>query len=105
MTHAYYYDVPSTPEMHRAVTAEMGDVQPSGLITHLVVRHDGGLRHYGVWVTRQDWERFRDEVVRPAVARVFARSGMAEPPLPQEHHLDVIAVQTMPIPAASVAAR
>jgi hypothetical protein len=41
MPHAYYYDVPSTPEMYRAVVAEM-DAPPGGLISHLVVRHEQG---------------------------------------------------------------
>ena len=30
MPYAYYYDVPSTPEIYRAVTAEIGDQRPVG---------------------------------------------------------------------------
>ena len=93
MPHAYYYDVPSTPEMYRAVTAEM-DAPPTGLISHLVVRHEQGLRHYGVWQSRASWEQYRDDVVRPAVARVLSRAGIAEPPSPEEHQLEVVEVQT-----------
>jgi len=94
MSYAYYYDVPSTPEMYRSVIAEMGDVKPGGLISHLVVKHDNGLRHYGVWESRAEWERYRDGVVRPAVARVLSRVGIPDPPLPEEHQLEVVGIQT-----------
>jgi hypothetical protein len=94
MTHAYFYDVPSTPEMYRIITTEIGTDHPAGLISQLVVRHEQGLRHYGVWASREDWERFREDRVRPAVARVLARHGSPEPPLPVEHELDVVDIQT-----------
>ncbi len=94
MTHAYFYDVPSTPEMYDTITKEIGSDRPAGLITHLVVRHEGGLRHYGVWASREDWVEFRDQYVRPAVARVLARWGLPEPPLPVEHELDVVGIDT-----------
>ena len=94
MPYAYYYDVPSTPEMYRVVTAEIGDQRPAGLISHLVVQESGGLRHYGVWERSTDWEQYRDDVIRPAVARVLRRAAIAEPPQPEEHPLDVIDVQT-----------
>lgn len=94
MPHAYYYDVPSTPEMYRAVIAEMGAAPRTGMISHLVVRYDQGLRHFGVWESRADWEQYRDSVVRPAVARVLSRAGIAEPPLPEEHQLEIVEVQT-----------
>jgi hypothetical protein len=94
MPYAYYYDVPSTPEMYRAVTAEIGNQRPAGLISHLVVHKSGGLRHYGVWECRTDWEQYRDDVIRPAVARVLRRAGISEPTPPHEHPLAVIDVQT-----------
>jgi hypothetical protein len=94
MPYAYYYDVPSTPEMYRAVTAEIGDQRPVGLISHLVVHENDGLRHYGVWERRTDWEQYRDDVIRPAVARVLRRAGIPEPALPDEHPLAVIDIQT-----------
>ena len=94
MSYAYYYDVPSTPEMYRSVLTEMGDAQPAGLLSHLVVKHDKGLRHYGVWESRADWEQYRDGVVRPAVARVLSRAGILEPPTPEEHQLEIVGIQT-----------
>jgi hypothetical protein len=94
MSYAYYYDVPSTPEMYSSVVTEMGDAQPAGLISHLVVKHDMGLRHYGVWESRADWEQYRDRVVRPAVARVLSRAGIPEPPTPEEHQLEIVGIQT-----------
>lgn len=94
MPHAYYYDVPSTPETYRAVIAELGDARPTGLISHLVVKHDKGLRHYGVWESRAEWEQYRDGVVRPAVARVLQRAGVPVPPAPEEHPLEIVGIQT-----------
>ena len=94
MTHAYFYDVPSTPEMYDTVIREIGSHRPPGLISHLVVRHERGLRHYGVWVSEEDWIDFRDKHVRPAVARVLAREGIPEPPLPEEHQLEVVGIDT-----------
>ncbi len=94
MPHAYFYDVPSTPEMYETVTKEIGTHRPAGLISHLVVRHDGGLRHYGVWASQEAWIDYRDRHVRPAVARVLAQRGIPEPPMPVEHELDVVGVNT-----------
>jgi hypothetical protein len=94
MTYAYFYDVPSTPEMHDTVTREIGPQRPHGLISHVVVRHGQGLRHYGVWASQQDWIEFRDTHVRPAVGRVLARHGIPNPPPPVEHELEVVGIDT-----------
>ena len=95
MPYAYHYDVPADADMYRRVTAEMGDVSPSGLIAHLVVEHDGGLRHFGVWETKEQWEHFRDEHVQPAVGRVLAAVGFTQsPPAATEHEMTVVDVMT-----------
>jgi hypothetical protein len=44
-----------------------------------------------VWESRQDWERFRQERVGPAVGKVLAVAGITErPPEPVEQRLDVV---------------
>jgi hypothetical protein len=61
----------------------------------LVVRHDGGLRHYNVWASEQDWERYRREQVGPAVGKVLAAAGITRrPPEPAEQRLDVLDLLT-----------
>ncbi len=91
MPYAVQYDVPSDPEFYRRVAAEIGEEQPSGLVTHLVVKCDAGLRHIGVWESKEDWERFRSERVGPALEKVFAAAGVTNlPPRPAEQELDLV---------------
>ncbi|MGH9224988.1 MAG: hypothetical protein ACRD2W_14705 [Acidimicrobiales bacterium] len=95
MYFANSYEVPSNEHLYRKVKSEIGDEQPDGLVVHLVVKSDGGLRHIGVWETQAAWERFRDERVRPAVGRVLEAAGIAPPPPPPaEEQLDLIDVAT-----------
>ena len=95
MAYAFFYDVPGTEELYRRVKAEIGDEQPEGLLVQLVVKTDGGLRHLNVWASEQDWERYRQERVGPAVGKVLAAAGIAErPPEPVEQRLEVVDVVT-----------
>jgi hypothetical protein len=95
MPYAFYYDVPGTEELYRRVKAEIGEEAPKGLLVQLVVRQDGGLRHFNVWESRQDWDRYRQERVGPAVGRVLAAAGVApRPPEPVEQRLEVVDVLT-----------
>jgi hypothetical protein len=93
MSYAYQYDTPADEPLYRRVVAEIGDEPADGLIVHLVVKHDHGLRHIGVWNSRQDWERYRTQRVEPALATVMAAAGFDQlPPRPQEEELAVIGV-------------
>jgi hypothetical protein len=95
MYHAVFYDVPADEEFYRRVMTEIGDEQPKGLVVHLVVKRDGGLRHTEVWESKEDWERFRQEQVEPALDKVFAAAGFAQrPPRPMEHQMQVVDVRT-----------
>lgn len=95
MSYAFYYEVPGTEELYRRVQAELGDDPPEGLLVQLVVKSDGGLRHIDVWESKQDWERYRDERVGPAVGKVLAAAGIAgRRPEPVEHPLEVVDVLT-----------
>ncbi len=95
MSYACSYEVPSDEQLYRQVKAEVGDEQPKGLIVHLVVKSEGGLRHIGVWETQADWERFRDERVQPAVGKVLTAAGFTHlPPRPVEQEMDVVDVLT-----------
>lgn len=93
--YATSYEVPADEQIYGRVKSEIGSEQAKGLIVHLVVKSDHGLRHIGVWESEADWERFRDERVRPAVGRVLAAAGFTNPPpAPPEQELQVVDVVT-----------
>ncbi len=91
MPYAFQYDVPADEEFYRRVAAEIGDEQPKGVVAHLVLKHDRGMRHIGVWESKEDWERFQSERVGPALEKVFAAVGVANlPPLPAAQELELV---------------
>jgi hypothetical protein len=93
MSFALLYDVPADEEMYRQVKAAIGDEQPTGLVAHLVVHADGGLRHIGVWDSQEDWQRFHDERVEPAVHAVLSAAGFTHmPPDPPVQELKLVDV-------------
>ncbi len=98
MPYSCHYDVPADEQLYRRVKAAMGTEPPKGLVLHLVVKNDGGgLRHFVVWESEADWERFREERVAPAVAQVLRGAGLAEPPpRPVETEMEVVDVQVAP---------
>jgi hypothetical protein len=62
-------------------------------VAHLVVEFDGGLRHIEVWDSQEDWQRFHDERVEPAVHKVLSAAGFTEmPPDPPIKPLKLIDV-------------
>jgi hypothetical protein len=91
VSYAFEYDVPANEQFYQRVKAEIGDEKPRGLVAHLVVKRDGGLRHIEVWESKEDWERFRQERAEPALDKVFAAAGIApRPPRPQEQELPLV---------------
>ena len=91
MTYAFIRDVPIDETQYAEVRAAIGDDTPKGLIAHLVIRQDTGLRYIDVWDTEADWERFRDERVNPVVTKMMVAHGITPPatPLPLQT-IDVI---------------
>src|SRR5687767_12788789 len=91
--YAVLYDVPADEQMYRQVRAAIGDEQPKGLVVHLVVQAESGLRHIGVWDSEEDWQRFHDERVEPAVHEVLTAAGFtALPPDPPVQELELVDV-------------
>jgi len=80
--YGFVQDVPANEEMYGQIKARLGDQPPKGLVAHVVLTRDGGLRYVDVWETQADWERFRDEEVEPAVDAVLSAIG-----LPHDHSL------------------
>ena len=95
MSYAFFYDVPADERMYRQVKEAIGDEQPNGLVAHVVVQTESGLRHIDVWDTKEEWERYRDERVEPAVHKVLTAAGFTElPPDPPVQELLLIDVWT-----------
>jgi hypothetical protein len=95
MPYACSYEVPADEQLYQRVLHEIGNPKDPRMLVHLVVKSAGGLRHIEVWQCQADWERFRDERVRPAVGRVLQAAGMSHmPPPPDEEELQVVDVLT-----------
>jgi hypothetical protein len=93
MPYALQYDVPADEAMYRKVKAAIGDEQPKGLVAHLVVQVEGGLRHIDVWDSQEDWQRFHHDRVEPAVHAVLTRAGFTQLPQgPPVTELDLVDV-------------
>jgi hypothetical protein len=93
--YAFSYDVPADEGIYRRVQAGLGDEPPKGLIVMMVVKRDEGLRHLGVWESKELFDRFQEERVGPAVAGVLADIGVTEsPPPPEIEEMDLVDVAT-----------
>jgi heme-degrading monooxygenase HmoA len=86
MTYAFIRDIPINESQYREVQAAIGDETPKGLIAHLVLRQEAGLRYLDVWDSEADWEAFQDERVNPAVRAMMTAHGITPPstPVPQQ---------------------
>jgi hypothetical protein len=80
--YGFVQDVPANGEIYGQIKARLGEQPPKGLVAHVVLTREGGLRYVDVWETQADWERFRDEEVEPAVGAVLGAMG-----LPHDHSL------------------
>jgi hypothetical protein len=82
MPYAFVQDVPANEHIYGQITARLGDEPPKGLVVHLAMKREGGLRYVDVWETQADWERFRDDRLEIVVGDVLAGYG-----IPHDHSL------------------
>ena len=86
MTYAFVQDVPANAEMYAKIDARIRASiptdTPTGMISHVVIEQEAGLRYVDVWASFEDWERFRVEHVEPCVDEVLREYG-----LPHDHDL------------------
>jgi hypothetical protein len=80
MPFGFVQDVPVNEDTYRQIRAQLGDAPPPGLIAHVVIKHENGLRHVNVWETQQAWQTFHDEKLWPAVSSVLATLGIHPDP-------------------------
>ncbi len=76
MPYGFIQSVPANEQIYRQVRAQLGDAAPDGLVAHIAVKGDGGLRYINVWDSEADWERFRDQHLHPAVEQVLGALGV-----------------------------
>ena len=76
-------DFPATAAQYDQVNAAMGAVDdpPAGLILHAASEREGGMRVVDVWESQEDFDRFREERLNPAVSEVMGPQA-AEAPVP-----------------------
>jgi hypothetical protein len=94
--YAYEMDVARPLEEYDRIHAEIkdktGDLGDQCLL-HLVTRTDSGFRVTDVWETHEAADRWGDEVMRPAIERLFGAEMTAGGPPPSReldvHHLQV----------------
>ncbi len=69
-------------DQYDAVTAEMGlaDQPPDGLIFHSAGELEGRFQVFNVWETRENFERFTEDRLRPAQVAVMGEERVAALP-------------------------
>ena len=82
MAYAFIQDVPADEAMYREIRKRLGDETPPGLVAHIVIEQEAGLRYVDVWETEADWDRFRAERAEPTVDGILGELG-----IPHDHSL------------------
>jgi len=54
MTYAFTYDVPINAETYARIRTGLGPEHPDGLVAHLALRIEGGLRYIDVWQSQEE---------------------------------------------------
>ena len=85
------YEVPASIEMYQEVKRLIGDEPANGMLAHLVMRSESGLRHLEVWDSEAACHQFRQQRVAPAVHTVLKAAGFTEmPEEPVLEELDLV---------------
>lgn len=99
MTYALTYDVPITTEIYARIKEGLGPERPPGLIAHLTLQIENGLRYIDVWHSKDDFEVFAESRLHPVVHPILEGMLGFVPPEPSHTMLDVVDVWTDRHPA------
>ena len=101
MAYAFEQEVPIDESIYARIQRKLGEAPPAGLIMHLVVKREGGLRYIDVWESREHFERAFDGYIHKAVHDTFEEIGYRPPTehAPALRDLDVVYVWTALAPA------
>jgi hypothetical protein len=74
----------ATWDDHQKVAALVGSEKPEGLILRAAGEVDGRWKAVSIWESREAFERFAEERIRPAVREALGESTAAAGPPPTE---------------------
>ncbi|MEA2200594.1 MAG: hypothetical protein QOI89_1190 [Solirubrobacteraceae bacterium] len=90
MAYAFQQDVPINMDIYRTIVKRLGETPPQGLIVHLVIEQEHGLRYIDVWESQALHQRFVDQRLHPIIGDVLRNAGFATmPPEPETVPLEV----------------
>jgi hypothetical protein len=90
MAYAFQQDVPINMDIYRTIVDRLGEAPPDGLIVHLVIEQEHGLRYIDVGESQAQHQRFVDERLHPIIGDVLRGAGFATmPPEPETALLEV----------------
>lgn len=93
MAYAFQQDVPINMDIYRTIMDRLGETPPEGLIVHLVIQREQGLRYIDVWESQALHQRFVDDRLHPMIGSVLRDAGFAVmPPEPETVQLDITEV-------------
>lgn len=91
--------MPITTEIYARIKEGLGPERPPGLIAHLTLQIENGLRYIDVWHSKDDFEVFAESRLHPVVHPILEGMLGFVPPEPSHTMLDVVDVWTDRHPA------
>lgn len=91
--------MPITTEIYARIKEGLGPERPPGLIAHLTLQIEDGLRYIDVWHSKDDFEVFAESRLHPVVHPILQGMLGFVPPEPSHTMLDVVDVWTDRHPA------
>ena len=80
MPYTFVQDVPIDADVYAQIRSRLGTDAPPGLVSHVVLGREGGLRYVDVWESKDAWQAFHDGRLFPVVADVLAANGVEPDP-------------------------
>ena len=90
MPYSFIQDVPADEKIYAQIKELLPAEPPAGMVAHLALKREGGLRYVDVWDDEESWERFRVDHLEPAVGKVLASYG-----IPHTH--DAVSIETIEV--------
>lgn len=77
MAFSFLQDVPISWEVYQHIRSQLGEKPPPGLVVHVVMETETGLRYLDVWESREAHQAFVEKTLHPAVDRGLTRAGLS----------------------------